>query len=137
MELREIETFLAIVEEGTFSKAAEKLGYSQSAVTVQIKQLEHELGARLFDRVPRGAVLTEQGRAFAFHANEIAGAARAAKASVASSQAATQDIVGVLRLGSVESVATAILPEILVHFPSIMRPRCAVVTMTWTCGQVE
>lgn len=88
MELREIETFLAIVEQGTFSKAAEKLGYSQSAVTVQIKQLEHELGARLFDRVPRGAALTEQGRAFAFHANEIAGAARAARASVASAQAA-------------------------------------------------
>ena len=45
---REIETFLAIVEQGTFSKAAEKLRYSQSAVTVQIKQLEHELGAPAF-----------------------------------------------------------------------------------------
>ena len=129
MELREIETFLAIVEQGTFSKAAEKLGYSQSAVTVQIKQLEHELGARLFDRVPRGAALTEQGRAFAFHANEIAGAARAARASVASAQAAPQDIAGVLRLGSVESVATAILPEVLVHFHSTC-PRVQVIVTT-------
>lgn len=135
MELREIETFLAIVEQGTFSKAAEKLGYSQSAVTVQIKQLEHELGARLFDRVPRGAALTEQGRAFAFHANEIAGAARAARASVASAQAAPQDIAGVLRLGSVESVATAILPEVLVRFHSTC-PRVQVIVTTAQRGHM-
>lgn len=135
MELREIETFLAIVEQGSFSKAAEKLGYSQSAVTVQIKQLEHELGARLFDRVPRGAVLTEQGRAFAFHANEVAGSARAAKASVASRRDEPRDIAGVLRLGSAESIATAILPEILVHYHSIC-PHVQVIVTTAQRGRM-
>lgn len=129
MELREVETFLAIVEHGAFSKAAEKLGYSQSAVTVQIKQLEKELGARLFDRVPRGAVLTEQGRAFAFHANELVGAARAAKASVASGGLDPQDITGTLRVGSAESVATAILPEVLVRYHELC-PRVQVVVAT-------
>lgn len=135
MELREIETFLAIVEQGSFSKAAEKLGYSQSAVTVQIKQLEHELGARLFDRVPRGAVLTEQGRAFAFHANEVVGSARAAKASVASRRDEPRDIAGVLRLGSAESIATAILPEILVHYHSIC-PHVQVIVTTAQRGRL-
>ena len=50
MELREIRTFLQIAQKQSFSKAAEALGYSQAAVTVQIKQLEEELGIHLFDR---------------------------------------------------------------------------------------
>ena len=61
MELRQIETFLAVAELGSFSRAAERLGYSQSAITMQIKQLERELGVRLFDRLPRGAQVP-QGR---------------------------------------------------------------------------
>ena len=51
MELREIRTFLQIAQKQSFSKAAEALGYSQAAVTVQIKQLEEELGIHLFDRL--------------------------------------------------------------------------------------
>ena len=116
MELREIETFLAIVEYGTFSRAAERLGYSQSAVTVQMRQLEQELGVRLFDRVPRGAVLTEQGRAFAFHANEIAGAVHSARRAVAAPTEGAHELTGVIRLGSAESISTALLPELLISF---------------------
>ena len=119
MELREIETFLAIIDCGTFSKAAEKLGYSQSAVTTQVKQLEHDLGARLFDRVPRGAVLTDQGRAFAFHAQELMGAARAARASVAADPLDSHDMTGTLRIGAVESIATAILPDLLIRYHEV------------------
>ncbi len=116
MELREIETFLAVVEYGTFSRAAERLGYSQSAVTVQMRQLEQELGVRLFDRVPRGAVLTEQGRAFAFHANEIAGAVHSARRAVAAPAEGAHELTGVIRLGSAESISTALLPKLLISF---------------------
>lgn len=116
MELREIETFLAIVEYGTFSRAAERLGYSQSAVTVQMRQLEQELGVRLFDRIPRGVVLTEQGRAFAFHANEIAGAVHSARRAVAAPAEGAHELTGVIRLGSAESISTALLPELLISF---------------------
>lgn len=129
MELRSIETFLAVIEYGTFSRAAERLGYSQSAVTVQMKQLEQELGARLFDRVPRGVQLTEQGRAFAFHANEIADAARAARASVALNGVSVHEVRGCIRLGSVESVSTALLPELLIEFHERC-PRVQVVVTT-------
>ncbi len=133
MELREIETFLAIVQCGTFSRAAERLGYSQSAVTVQIRQLEGELGVRLFDRVPRGAVLTEQGRAFAFHANEVMGAVRAARASVEEPGGSAGEMRGVIRLGSAESISTAILPELLVEF----HERCPLVQVVVSTDRRE
>lgn len=116
MELRNIETFLSIVEYGTFSKAAERLGYSQSAVTVQIRQLENELGVRLFDRAPRGVRLTDPGRAFAFHANEVMGAVRSARDAASLGGEGPKDVRGAIRLGSVESVSTALLPNLLIEF---------------------
>ena len=64
MELREIRTFLQIAQKQSFSKAAEALGYSQAAVTVQIKQLEEELGIHLFDRLGKKTVLTHHGEIF-------------------------------------------------------------------------
>lgn len=51
MELRNIITFLKIVETGSFTKAANQLGYNQSTVTVQVQQLEQELGVMLFNRM--------------------------------------------------------------------------------------
>ena len=54
-----------------FSKAAEQLGYSQSAVTVQIRQLEKELGTPLFERIGKRVSLTERGMEFTSYANEI------------------------------------------------------------------
>ena len=53
MEIRNIATFVKIVEYNNFTKAAESLGYSQAAVTAQIKSLEKELGIPLFDRIGR------------------------------------------------------------------------------------
>ena len=49
MELREIRTFLKVAQLNSFSRAAKELGYSQAAVTIQVKQLEEELGTHLFD----------------------------------------------------------------------------------------
>ena len=63
MEFRQIQTFMQISQVKNFSKAAELLGYSQSAVTVQIRQLETELGVRLFDRTGKKVTLTQIGRA--------------------------------------------------------------------------
>ena len=51
MEFRELSTFLQVAKLQSFSKAAKVLGYSQAAVTIQIKQLEQELGVHLFDRI--------------------------------------------------------------------------------------
>ena len=58
MELRILNTFLKVAQLQSFSKAAESLGYSQSAITVQVQQLENELGVRLFDRIGKNVTIT-------------------------------------------------------------------------------
>lgn len=70
-EGRAFRTFLAVVEEGSFSRAAERLGYVQSTVTTQIRQLEEAAGRRLFDRLPRGVEPTEAGRKLALYAQRF------------------------------------------------------------------
>ena len=82
MELRQLQTFTQIAQMQSFSRTAEMLGYSQSAVTVQIRQLENELGKRLFDRTGKKVVLTPQGEEFLEHANRILYDVHQAKASM-------------------------------------------------------
>lgn len=62
MELKQIETFVQVAEQNSFTKAAKKLGYTQSAVSFQIKQLEDTLGTTLFERVNHRINLTPKGR---------------------------------------------------------------------------
>ena len=64
MELRHIRYFLALVEEKNFTRAAARVGIAQSPFSSQIRDLEEEIGARLFHRVPHGAELTAAGQAF-------------------------------------------------------------------------
>ena len=73
MEVRQLNTLIRAAQFQSFSKAAESLGYSQSAVTVQIKALEEELGVRLFDRMGKRVILTAQGQCFLEYANSILG----------------------------------------------------------------
>ena len=61
MELRQVETFRAVAEELSFSRAAAKLGYVQSSVSAQVSALEQEFGVPLFDRLGRRIALTEAG----------------------------------------------------------------------------
>lgn len=71
MELRNLITFIHIAEQGSFTKAAEQLGYSQSTVSAQIKQLEQELGCLLFERINHTVTLTEKGRELVSYAHRI------------------------------------------------------------------
>ena len=64
MEFRQLKTFVTAAQMESFSRAAQELGYSQSAVTVQIRLLEEELGVKLFDRLGKRISLTAQGRRF-------------------------------------------------------------------------
>ena len=71
MELRNLITFIQVAELGSFTKAAEQLGYSQSTISFQIKQLEEELGCLLFERINHTVTLTERGVELVSYAHQI------------------------------------------------------------------
>jgi DNA-binding transcriptional LysR family regulator len=77
MDLRQLEYFVAVAEEQNFTRAAERVHITQSGVSAQIRQLEHELGAELFDRSARTATLTVAGKAALEHARTALAAAAA------------------------------------------------------------
>ena len=82
MELRTINTFLHIAELHSFSRAARELGYSQSAVSAQVAQLEAELETPLFDRVGKTVRLTDAGQTFLTYARSLLATAEQAKAAL-------------------------------------------------------
>lgn len=82
MELRQLRYFAAVAREGSFVKAASAVYVAQSALSHQVAQLEAELGATLFHRLPRGIALTESGLAFLPHALSILRQADDARRSV-------------------------------------------------------
>ena len=71
MELRNLVTFIHVAELGSFTKAAEQLGYSQSTISFQIKQLEDELGCLLFERINHTITLTERGHELISYAHQV------------------------------------------------------------------
>ena len=71
MELRNLITFTHVAELGSFTKAAEQLGYSQSTISFQIKQLEEELGCLLFERINHTISLTERGHELVSYAHQV------------------------------------------------------------------
>lgn len=71
MELRNLVTFIHVAELGSFTKAAEQLGYSQSTISFQIKQLEKELGCLLFERINHTVTLTERGHELVSYAHQV------------------------------------------------------------------
>ena len=64
MEMRHIRYFLSVAAEHNFTRAADRVGIGQPTLSLQIRDLEHAVGARLFHRTPQGAELTQAGRAF-------------------------------------------------------------------------
>lgn len=71
MEIKNLITFVHVAELGSFSRAGERLGYSQPTISVQIRQLEQELGFRLFDRIGHAARLTDKGRDALLYAQQV------------------------------------------------------------------
>ena len=71
MQLRNLITFMHVAELGSFTKAAEQLGYSQSTISFQIKQLEEELDCLLFERINHTITLTERGQELVSYAHQI------------------------------------------------------------------
>ena len=71
MDLQSLNIFIQVAELNSFTKAGERLGYSQPTISFQIKQLEKELGAKLFDRIGHTVSLTDAGRDALSYAQNI------------------------------------------------------------------
>lgn len=111
MEIRQLKAFLAIAEAKTFTAGAKVVNITQAAVSMQIRQLEDELGMSLFTRTPRRVILTEAGEHLLQRARRILREHDAAIAEIAELAGAEY---GRLRIGSASAMfATAQLPTIL------------------------
>jgi DNA-binding transcriptional LysR family regulator len=115
IELRHLMALVAVAEHGTFSRAAEHLGYTQSAVSQQIGTLERIVGTTLFDRPggPRPVHLTPAGEMLLGHARGVLARVNSAAADL---RALATGERGELRVGTLQSVGTKIVPRLLRGF---------------------
>jgi DNA-binding transcriptional LysR family regulator len=114
MELRQLQVFVTAAQELNFTRAAEMLNYAQSTVTAQIQALEAELGVRLFERLGKRVILTEQGRQFKEYAEQILRLSDDAKQVVG----LHGEVIGTLVICAQESQCTYRLPPVLKQFQS-------------------
>ena len=113
MELRQLEHFIAIAEDGSFTKAARRLNYVQSALSVSVKALEGELRVRLFDRTTHRVALTSAGEALLPAARRTLAAAEETRDVAAAVRGVLR---GALRVGIMQSFAFADVPGLLGRF---------------------
>jgi molybdate transport repressor ModE-like protein len=113
--MRHLEALKAVAEEGTFAEAARRLGYTQSAISQQIRALERITGRRMIDR-PRGrrpTGLTEAGRRLLHHSEAMLAQVQAAHADLEAVQPGQS---GRLRVGTYQSTGSRILPKVVRRF---------------------
>ncbi len=111
MEIRQLKAFLAIAEAKTFTAGAKQVNITQAAISMQIRQLEDEVGLTLFTRTPRRVIITEAGEYLLQRARRILREHDSALAEIAELAGAEH---GRLRIGSASAMfATAQLPQIL------------------------
>jgi DNA-binding transcriptional LysR family regulator len=115
VELRHLAALEAVAGEGSFGRAAERLGYTQSAVSQQIATLERIVGEKLLERPggPRAVSLTDAGELLLRHAEAIVARLDAARADMAALHAGES---GTLRVGTYQSVGARVLPAVMRRF---------------------
>jgi DNA-binding transcriptional LysR family regulator len=120
IELRQFRQFIAVAEELSFRRAAERLNMAQPPLTATIKRIEDEVGAILIERTNRIERLTEAGRVFLDEARKTVSQAERA---MLAAQRAGAGLTGTLRVTFVASAAREILPSILLrfreHYPAV------------------
>jgi DNA-binding transcriptional LysR family regulator len=116
VELRQVETFRAVAEELSFSRAAHRLGYVQSSVSAQVAALEQDLGAPLFDRLGRKIALTDAGRVMLRYSGRLLDLTEEAKEAVADAGVGSGEVTGTLTVSAPETLLTYRLPRLLTLF---------------------
>ena len=123
LDVDQLKTFIAIADAGSFTRAAEAIHKTQSAVSMQMKKLEERLGKPIFERDGRASRLTEEGERLLDYARRIVRLNLEALASFADAE-----LAGRVRLGLPDDYADRYLPEILARF-SQSNPRVEVTVM--------
>ncbi len=113
MELRQLEYFIAIVETGSFSLAAERCNITQPSLSQQIIKLENEIGQQLFDRLGRSILLTEVGKVLYPYAQGILSEVRQAQFAVTQGYSPT---VGSIAIGIIPTLGSYVLRDTIGHF---------------------
>jgi DNA-binding transcriptional LysR family regulator len=116
MDVRQLEMFRAVAEDGAFTRAARRLHVSQSAVSRQLKLLEEELGTLLLHRTGRGVTLTAAGELMLKTANRIHRDMQDVVWQISETQSLQR---GLLRLGGGMTVCLYILPRLLKKFRTL------------------
>jgi LysR family transcriptional regulator, hydrogen peroxide-inducible genes activator len=120
MEIHQLRYFVAVADEGSFSRAAAKVRVAQPSLSQQIRKLEAEVGQPLFDRLPRSVVLTEAGRCLIDYARQILASIGDARRSV---DELKDEVSGRLAVGAIPTIAPYILPELVgkfqKHYPEV------------------
>lgn len=129
MELRQLQTFLTIVDHNNFTRAAEELGYAQSTVTTQIKKLEEHFGKLLFERIGRNIFLTEYGRKLLPIAKEMCRLNNEAHLLIG----IEDKIAGTLNIATPESLCVKWFPEIYRNLNS-RYPSIEIELRTYDCS---
>jgi DNA-binding transcriptional LysR family regulator len=113
MEIRQLAQFVAVAEEQSFTRAARRLGYVQSAVSVSIQSLERELGVRIFDRTTHQVLLTDAGEALLPSARQTLASAEETREVAAALRGVLR---GTLRIGLMQSFAFLDIADLLGEF---------------------
>ena len=111
MDLQSLNIFIHVAELNSFTKAAEKLGFSQPTVSFQIKQLESELGVQLFDRIGHTIKLTDAGRNALNYAQKICNMSQEMV-----SDNNKNSITGLVRLATADSLCSPLLSDWFLRF---------------------
>ena len=112
MELRNLISFIHVAELGSFTKAAEQLGYSQSTISFQIKQLEEELDCLLFERINHTITLTERGHQLISYAHRVRALTDEFKENISEEQIYN----GHIHLVTPDSLCDAIITKNYINF---------------------
>ncbi len=112
MDFKQLKTFLKIVDTNSFTGAAAALGYAQSTVTTQIKNLEEELHAPLFERIGKTIALTPEGKLLVPYARQVVQIER----SIFNDLSPSVHLSGHLVIGAAESLCNLLVPRIIRQF---------------------
>jgi LysR family hydrogen peroxide-inducible transcriptional activator len=120
MEIHQLRYFVAVADEGSFSRAAAKVRVAQPSLSQQIRKLEAEIEQPLFDRLPRSVVLTEAGRCLLDYARQILASIGDARRCVDELKG---KVAGDVAVGAIPTIAPYVLPELVVtfqkHYPEV------------------